>query len=215
MKSEIMDVYYLLLEKFGEQEWWPMKRTFRPKEFEVIVGAILTQNTNWKNVEKALDKLEEAKLTDAKKISKTHTKKLESTVRSSGFYKQKAERLKDVSKKSAEKYFYKNVTREELLSIKGIGKETADSILLYACDRPFFVIDAYTKRIFSRLGMIHDKLEYDKIRAFFENGLPKDIYIYKEFHALIVELAKSYCKKKPLCDECPLKDLCKFYLEDI
>jgi endonuclease-3 related protein len=207
---ELIEIYEILLEKFGEQEWWPMKKTFRPKEFEVCVGAILTQNTNWNNVEKSLKNLGREKLIDAKSISKVNTKKLETVIKSSGFYKQKAKKLKAFAKISVERDFYKNITREKLLKIHGIGKETADSILLYACNKPFFVIDAYTRRIFSRIGFFDEDMEYDEIRKFFEENLPKDVDIYKEFHALVVELAKKYCKKKPNCEECPFRDGCEY-----
>lgn len=212
MKPKLIEIYHILLDEFGEQEWWPMKKTFRPKEFEVATGAILTQNTSWNNVEKSLEKMEQENLTDAKKVGKTNIKKLESAVKSSGFYKQKAKKLKEMAKHSSNKDFYKNIIREKLIDIKGIGKETADTILLYACDRLYFVIDSYTRRVFTRLGLIYEKMKYDQIREFFEKNLPNDVYIYKEFHALIVELAKKYCKKnKPLCDECPLKDVCRYY----
>jgi len=210
---ELMEIYELLLERFGEQEWWPMKRGFGPKEFEVCVGAILTQNTNWNNVEKSLKKMKEEKLTDVKAINKINPKKLEVVIRSSGFYKQKAKRLKEFAKISARKNFYRNITREELLKINGIGTETADSILLYACDKPFFVVDAYTRRIFSRLGLIDEAMKYDEIRRFFEGNLPRDVDVYKEFHALIVELAKKHCKAKPSCEECLLREDCEYYGE--
>jgi endonuclease-3 related protein len=208
----LTDVYKILLKDFGRQPWWSTKRGFVPRNLEICVGAILTQNTSWKNVEKSLESLVKHSLTTAEKIANYDTRKLQAIIRSSGFYKQKAKRLKGLCIFITEhKNFYKNVTREELLAIKGIGNETADSILLYACDKLFFVIDAYTRRIFSRLGLIDEKLKYDEIREIFEKGLPKDVFVYKEFHALIVEHAKKYCKKKPLCNTCPLRVKCKAF----
>ncbi|MEM7819920.1 MAG: endonuclease [Candidatus Aenigmatarchaeota archaeon] len=213
--SKILKIYKKLYNKFGQQKWWPISGKFRPKEFEICVGAILTQNTNWKNVEKALNNLIKRKLIDAESISRTDIKKLQSMIRPSGFYKQKAKKLKAFAKFVYEYKgnFYKNITKEELLNINGIGHETADSILLYACNKPYFVVDAYTKRIFSRLGMIDEKHKYEDIKFFFEDNIKKDIKIYKEFHALIVELAKKYCKKIPECKKCPIKDECKYKKE--
>jgi len=199
-------VYEKLKKEFGHQNWWPVKTGSR---FEICIGAILTQNTNWKNVEKALNNLIAAKALNPRIIAEMPKAKLEKLIRPSGFYKQKAERLKTFSNFFLNKNnFYKNITREELLKVKGIGKETADSILLYACNKPFFVVDAYTKRSFSRIGLISEN-DYEKIRTIFEKNIPRDISFYKEFHALIVELSKKYCKKEPLCKPCPLNKICK------
>lgn len=208
---KLTEIYQKMLAHFGPREWWPVSNGFTPPEWEICVGAILTQNTNWRNVERALDNLKNEKMispTDIKNIDKAA---LERLVRPSGYYRQKAERLRIfadfVLGFGSFPGFSKNVTREQLLDVKGLGPETVDSILLYALNRPVFVIDAYTKRIFSRLGF-KDGKNYEGWKRLFVSGLPKDAGLYKEFHALLVELAKNYCKKKPLCSECPLQNEC-------
>jgi endonuclease-3 related protein len=210
---KIIKIYEKLLEHFGTQGWWPVRNNFKPNELEICIGAILTQNTSWKGVEKALSNLKKANCTDIEHILKIRKEKLEYLIKPSGFYHQKAERLKTFCRFLYNKHIgcFKDISREELLGIKGIGPETADSILLYACDKPFFVIDAYTKRIFSCLGFINKEWEYERCRRFFEKNLPKDLNIYKEFHALIVRLGKEYCKTKPLCRNCPINKMCNWY----
>ncbi len=209
---DVMGVYGHLLGRFRKQEWWSKRHFFHPREFEICVGAILTQNTNWRNVEKALENLSDRKLTSPASIAKADIKNLEGAIRPSGFYRQKAERLKSfadfIEKSGGFDEFAENVTREQLLGLKGLGPETADSILLYALGRPVFVIDAYTKRVFTRLGLEPFK-SYEEWRAFFEVNVPKDKYLYREYHALIVELAKRFCRPKPLCSDCPLMEICK------
>ena len=196
----MIKIYQKLLSNFGKQNWWP---SITGSKFEIAVGAILTQNTNWQNVEKAIDNLIKNKVLSKDKIKKTDTRKLSALIKSSGYYNQKARKLK------AFVSFSGDITRENLLKIWGIGPETADSILLYAYNKPYFVIDAYTKRIFSRLGLIETD-DYEEIREFFEKNLPRDLKIYKEFHALIVKLGKIHCRNKPLCKECPLLKYCKY-----
>lgn len=194
----LLSVYKKLLKQFGHQQWWPVRHDFVPPQLEICIGAILTQNTNWRNVEEALQNLSDAKATSTDAIAKMPLAKLEKLVRPSGFYKQKSKRLKEFGKfvSAFECNFYKDVTREQLLSIKGIGRETADSILLYACSRSFFVVDAYTRRLFSRLGIIKGGEDYDELRKMFEKKLPKDVELYKEFHALIVKHEKNSRKEK-------------------
>jgi endonuclease III related protein len=208
---KVADVYDAMLAGMGRQEWWHMERGFSPKEFEVCVGAILTQNTNWKNVEKALHLMKGKGMTTPEYILSAGTKELEEAIRPSGFYKQKAERLKLFSQFvegfGGFQEFSKSVTRDELLKLKGIGPETGDSMLLYALGRPVFVIDAYTRRIFTRLGFPSRK-GYEEWRKFFEENLPRDAQLYKEFHALIVEHAKRLCRKEPLCGECFMRGKC-------
>jgi endonuclease-3 related protein len=193
-----------------ENELHPKHHGISPKKdkerFEIIIGAILTQNTNWKNVEKAIFNLNKAKLVDINKIKKINKKKLASLIRPSGYYNQKAEKLKIVADFFSKN---KNPTREQLLEVKGIGPETADSILLYALNKPFFVVDAYTKRIFSRIGLCNGKCSYDELQKLFHKNLPKKTKLFNQYHALLVELGKNFCKKKPLCKECPLNKLCK------
>ena len=206
----IKRLYKQLYNAFGPQHWWPAETSF-----EVVVGAILTQNTSWKNVEKAIECLKERKLLDVDAMYKTKLKIIKECVKPAGFYNQKAERLKLFVEHVVKNYdgnlnemLEKDVEelRKELLSLKGIGKETADSILLYAANKPVFVIDAYTKRICKRMG-ISQSDDYEELRALFEKNLNPEQY--NEMHALLVELAKRYCKKKPLCDICVVSKLCK------
>lgn len=210
----VLEIYQKLFHAFGPQNWWPVENGFQPKEWEICVGAILTQNTNWGNVEKALKRMKEGGCVRVEDVVKISLKELEYLIKPSGFYKQKARRLKEfagVIKNSENlKRFLQNVKRKELLKIKGIGQETADSILLYAGNRKFFVVDAYTRRIFSRLGKIQENQGYEEIRKFFEKNLPNDLKIYKEFHALIVRLGKEFCRKNPQCERCPLKEICRY-----
>jgi endonuclease-3 related protein len=207
-------VYRRLLKRFGQQGWWPMQRGFYPREWEVCVGTVLTQNTNWGNVEKALTSLKKAGITTPQKTMKAKSQVLENHIRSSGYYTQKARRLKAlaefVEQFEDEQSFLRGVDRADLLLIHGIGPETADSILLYAAGKKYFVVDAYTRRIFSRLGMIGEKWDYERVRLFFERDLPKDLWVYREFHGLIVKLAKENCRAKPLCEACPLMDACRY-----
>jgi len=211
--KKILEIYHLLFSEFGPQGWWPAET-----DFEVIIGAILTQNTNWKNVEKAIINIKKEKLLTARKLSKISLSKLECLIKPSGFFRQKAKRIKEflffVEKKykgSIKKLLSLNKVslRNELLLQKGIGPETADSIVLYAAHKPSFVVDAYTKRIFSRLGLIKAD-DYLQVKNFFETNLPSETQLFKEYHALIVELAKRHCRKKPSCSGCPLKKSCKY-----
>ncbi len=191
---KVMEVYNTLLKHHGPQNWWPCRTG---KKFEVCIGAILTQNTSWGNVEKALDNLVKMNCVDAAKIAEMDARSIERLVKPSGFFRQKARRLKGFSRFVLDfgsmKKFLRNVTREQLLSVNGIGPETADSILLYACGRPYFVVDAYTKRMFSALGIVGGE-DYEQTRSFFESGIPRDAELYKEFHALIVRHAKECCR---------------------
>jgi endonuclease-3 related protein len=196
-----LTVYDTLLKSLGGQDWWPMHGGFNPKEWEVELGAVLTQNTSWKNVEIALGNLKREGIVSRGDVRKIPVKRLENLIRPSGYYRQKAKKLKNLAGFSGE------ITRENLLGIWGIGKETADSILLYAYDRPFFVVDAYTRRVFSRLGFVGKEWDYERIREFFEKNLPRKTSVYREYHALIVELGKRFCRKRPLCDGCPLKGI--------
>ncbi len=195
----LIGIYNKLLGQFGPKCWWPADTPF-----EVVVGAILTQQTKWENVERAIKNLKERGLMDAEMLSKADLEELEESVRCTGFYRQKAKRLKGISG-----FFFENPDilkktkdelRDTLLSLNGIGEETADSIVLYAADKPKFVIDAYTKRICVCLGI---KGDYRELQSIFEDSLPQDVPLYKEFHALIVEYGKQFCGKKR-CAECIL-----------
>ncbi|KYK30551.1 MAG: endonuclease [Thermoplasmatales archaeon SG8-52-3] len=222
-------LYKILFKYFRSLNWWPKdlgyhKKTGSDPRFEVIVGAILTQNTAWSNVELALENLKREKLLDIKLISQLDLKSLKKMIRPTGYFNQKATRLKNIAEHLENKYsgnldsfFDRNLNeiREELLSLNGVGPETADSILLYAGNHSIFVVDAYTKRLCKRLPM-ETKPEYYEIQDFFQKELSK-IYknneiskIYNELHALIVIFAKTYCKTKPNCEDCPLKKFCKY-----
>ncbi|MBU2589842.1 MAG: endonuclease III domain-containing protein [Nanoarchaeota archaeon] len=226
--AQIKEIYKLLQKAHGKQGWWPIinnktllceyhgKAPRNDEErFEIIIGCILTQNTSWTNVEKALYNLNKAKLLDIKKINKTKESEIASLIKPSGYFNQKANRLKIIAMHLLRRpeLLKEDNLREELLKIKGIGPETADSIILYSAEKPSFVIDAYTKRIFSRLGFIDENSKYDEIKAYFENNLEKDVKIFKEYHALIVEHAKRHCKTKPECKGCILRSNCNFASE--
>ncbi|MEE9223245.1 MAG: hypothetical protein V3U51_00630, partial [Thermoplasmata archaeon] len=182
------------------------------------IGAILTQQTSWKNVEIAIQNLKDRGLLNVVSLSEIPKDELEKEIHKTGFYRQKSRAVKNLVGFLMEEYHGEldrmlaeegEELRKKLLSVKGIGHETADSILLYACTRSFFVVDAYTKRALKRLELA-DTDDYEHIRNFFENLLPKDTALYNEFHALWVELGKRHCKTKPLCDHCPLNDLCPY-----
>ena len=218
-EGKIIPLIYKKLHKaYGKQKWWPTtlegelhpsyhgRKVGERERFEIVVGAILTQNTSWKNVEKAIANLNKKGILSISKIKKTNKKILANLIKPSGYFNQKAERLK-----IAAEFFSKNKkpTRDELLAVNGIGPETADSILLYAFDVPVFVVDAYTKRIFSRIGVCDGKCSYDELQAIFHKSLPKNAKLFNEYHALLVELAKQHCKKAPACKECPVYANCK------
>ena len=224
------DLYECLFDVFGPQHWWPIDKTYHQKHhsdprFEIIIGAILTQNTSWTNVEKALENLKKQHIFTSHTIAQTAEQHLKIMIQPSGFFNQKAHRLKWFSSYLEKQYrgdlqkFFSRGTREirdELLSLPGIGPETADSMLLYAGNHPVFVVDAYTRRICYRLPFSLPSDYYEVIQDFFESDLTSTISkeeripVYKEFHALLVQLAKQYCwKKKPACDTCPLTTLCE------
>ncbi len=214
IKSDIVNIYQKLLDHFGKRNWWPAETPF-----EIIVGAILTQQTTWKNVERAINNLKRENLMNIDALAKADISKLEKTIRSSGFFRQKASRLKNIASHLMSEYnsdlnvFFDrdtNEIREELLALKGIGQETADSILLYAGGKPIFVVDGYTIRICERLGLCAEK-NYDEVQKWFMKRLPKAAEVYGEMHALIVELGKHHCKAEPKCNGCPLMELCSFH----
>lgn len=221
-------LYKILLEKFGNQNWWPVDKEYHKKSgsdprFEIIVGAILTQNTAWSNVEKALTNLKSKNMVEIKKISSINKTSLQNMIKPSGFFNQKARRLKTLASylhtnyhDDLDAFFNRDLhdIRDELLSLNGIGPETADSILLYAGNQPVFVVDGYTKRICKRLPL-ETKISYNEIQKYFERELSKKYSeneitrIYSEIHALIVVLAKKICRNKPECNKCPLQRYCK------
>jgi endonuclease-3 related protein len=204
MGSLIPRIYELLLDAYGPQGWWPVGGSYFPKRhdpFEVTVGAILTQNTSWKNASMAVEELRNREMMSVSSILNTGMEKLAGTIRCSGYYNQKADRLKRVCRflhDAAEK----TPTREELLSIKGIGPETADSILLYAYHIPTCVVDTYTRRVFSRIGLINRHMSYEELQGLFMQHLPVDEKLFNEYHALIVNHAKAVCSSVPRCSDC-------------
>jgi len=215
MQNQLMDIYERLLGQFGHRNWWPAETPF-----EVMIGAILTQNTAWVNVEKAIQNLARAGALTPFAIAAFTVEELAELIQPSGYYRQKAERLQLFASYLMDRYGGDpqrllngplDNTREELLAQKGIGPETADSILLYAGHLPSFVVDTYTLRIFSRLGLLTGREKYAAMRAFFMNHLPLDSQLFNEYHALIVEHGKTFCKKRtPLCSGCPLRERCSF-----
>ncbi len=214
MKKSIRRIFDLLLAQYGPLHWWPAETPF-----EVCVGAILTQNTNWGNVEKAIANLKGEGLLSAEALRDLPADKLAGVIKPAGFFNVKSERLKafvawlfarhggDLERMFAGDW---RILREELLKVPGIGPETCDSILLYAGNQPTFVVDAYTRRLFSRLGLIAATAGYEEVRALFMGHFPADVELYNEYHALIVQHCKVYCRKKPLCGGCFLRSLCPF-----
>ena len=201
-------IYRILYKALGPQHWWP-----GDTPFEVAVGAILTQNTNWGNVEKAITHLKAAHVLSARKMHEMPVNTLAAFIRPAGYFNIKAKRLKSFMQFFCEQYGGSMkrmgkedaaVLREQLLSVHGIGPETADSILLYALEKPVFVIDAYTKRILSRHGIIGHDEPYSHFQELFHLSLKRDVRLYNEYHALFVATGKFFCKPNPLCAECPL-----------
>jgi endonuclease-3 related protein len=201
--------YRTLLERLGPQRWWPART-----RFEVIVGAILTQNTSWTNVERAVAALRRQRLLTPKALANVPLQQLESAIRPAGYYRQKARRLKAFVSFLQEHYggslrrMFQTPTatlRHQLLQVHGIGPETADSILLYAGHHPVFVVDAYTRRILSRHGLLDGRLQYEQIQRWFEAHLPRSAPLFNEYHALLVEVGKRWChRQQPDCSSCPL-----------
>lgn len=209
MGQRLMEMFNLLLNQLGPQNWWPAET-----ELEVMVGAVLTQNTNWKNVEKAIANLKRRGLLSLQGLSSLSIFELAEEIRPAGYYNIKAKRLKNLINFVVENYqadlsrFLNEKTeslKEGLLLVNGIGPETADSILLYAARRPVFVIDAYTHRILKRHGMTDEQVTYHELQAMFMDHLPDDPAFFNEFHALIVRAGKEYCRRNPLCNLCPLQ----------
>jgi len=211
MKSALGVLYKKLYSCFGPQYWWPAE-----SKFEVMVGAILTQNTNWANVEKAIANLKKNKLLGFARLNMLGQKSLAVQIRPAGYYNIKAKRLKEFLKflsahyqgnikKMSVKPMYE--LRQQLLAVNGIGPETADSILLYALDKPIFVVDAYTKRILLRHHIINSECDYASVQNLFMQNLKNEVKLFNEYHALLVRLGKEFClKNSPKCKKCPLRD---------
>lgn len=209
--DKLFEIYNLLLQRLGPQHWWPGET-----RFEIIIGAILTQNTNWSNVEKAIANLKSQNLLSPQRLSNIDTEKIAELIRPAGYFNIKAKRLKNFLNWLDENYQGRLESldsvdtaqlSQQLLSITGIGAETADSILLYALSRPVFVVDAYTARIAVRHNLIEPPFDYSQLQQLFQNNLPENVQLFNEYHALLVKVGKEYCRKKPKCAGCPLEKL--------
>jgi endonuclease-3 related protein len=212
--GKLKKIYDLLDKHFGDLAWWPADT-----DFEVMVGAMLTQNTAWSNVEKAIEGLKSSGLLTPAKMSGVDLRRLASVIRPAGYFRVKARRLKEMCRfliaecggriKTLRKRDAASL-RKMLLSLNGIGPETADSILIFALEKPVFVVDAYTRRIFSRHGLAEEDASYEELQALVRKNFPVEVKKLNQFHALIVEASKRYCRKRnPLCEECPLGILLK------
>ena len=209
--DKLLEIYDVLNGYFGNMNWWPGE-----SPFEVAVGAILTQNTNWNNVERAIASLKSEHLLDSNRLFEAEETCIAALIRPAGYYNIKARRLKaflgflheeyegDMGQMFQDELWH---VRERLLSVKGIGEETADSILLYGGNKAIFVVDAYTRRILERHGIIKEGCRYGEIQKLFMESLTQDSRLYNQYHALLVQTAKSFCKKRPHCDECPLNNM--------
>jgi endonuclease-3 related protein len=207
-----LDAYQLLYSHFGPQGWWPGETPL-----EIMVGAVLTQNTNWTNVTKAIDNLRQGGMLGYPQLLEMSLDLLAEYIQPSGYFNLKAKRLHNLLKMIENLYdgnldHFSNddvvSARENLLNVKGVGPETADSILLYACVQPVFVIDTYTHRVFSRHNLVEEETDYHTMQTVFMDHLPEDVQLFNEFHALIVRVAKQFCKKtNQLCEQCPLQGL--------
>lgn len=212
MNDSLLDAYARLFAHYGPQHWWPAE-----SPLEVLVGAVLVQNTAWRNVERAIENLREAGLLDARRLYLLPVAELAELIRPAGYYRVKAQRLRNLLQLVVERYDGSldamfadppDVVRETLLGVRGIGPETADAILLYAGNVPKFVVDAYAHRILARHGWIEFEADYHAIQDFFEDRLPHEAPLYNEYHALLVRVGKDHCKSKEAkCDGCPLHDL--------
>jgi len=208
IQSILLKAYALMRTHFGPRSWWPAD-----SPFEVMIGAILTQNTAWTNVEKAIQNIKNENALSIRHLQEISEKKLAMWIRPSGYYNIKARRLKAFINFLCNAFDGKidkmaehdgEGLRAQLLGVYGIGEETADSILLYALEKPFFVVDAYTRRIFGRHHLIPEDASYKETQAFFMHHLSRNVAFYNEYHALIVETGKTFCGKKPKCSDCPL-----------
>ena len=212
LHDTLREIYQALNDHFGELHWWPGETPF-----EVAIGAILTQNTNWRNVEIAIDKLKQADLLDPLRLYVEEDSVVAELIRSSGYYNVKTKRLKAFLKFLQEEYagdmeemFTEELwtLRGKLLGVNGIGEETVDSIMLYGGGKPIFIVDAYTRRVLERHDIIHRDQSYREIQDLFMENLPNDASLYNQYHALLVNTGKHFCRKKtPTCRGCPLENV--------
>ncbi len=212
-RGMLREIYQRLEAHFGPTHWWP-----GDTPFEIAVGAILTQNTAWGNVECAIENLKQADMLSPGAILECLEEELHGYLRPSGFFRVKSVRLRAFCQYLVERYGGSMARmaeepleslRSELLHVPGIGPETADDILLYTCEKPVFVVDAYTRRILSRHGLCEQAIGYEELRALFEHALETDLHVYKEYHGLIVYTGKEFCRRAPKCACCPLEPLLK------
>lgn len=214
-KANYLVLYKKLRSRFGHLGWWPGET-----RDEIMIGAILTQQTQWRNVELAIGNLKKARLIRLSRLKDAGRGEVERLVRPSGFYRQKAARLIGFARhiysnyNSIDEFFSRGPAelRKELLSINGIGEETADSIALYAAGKPLFVIDAYTKRIMSRVYGTPQDIKYGNLQSLIVRSIKPDIELYKDFHAQLVELGKRHCRTTPICEGCPANGICAYYI---
>ncbi|MDI6815150.1 MAG: endonuclease [Dehalococcoidales bacterium] len=212
----LLNIYHQLMARYGPQYWWPAQ-----EPFEIIVGAILTQSAAWSNVEKAIASLKAAKALSPAALRRLSLPEVARLIHPCGYYNAKALKLKSLAHWLGEYYddnlgkLFANDTdhlRQQLLSVQGIGQETADSIILYAANKPIFVIDTYTRRIINRIGLAPVGNSYTAYQTLFMDNLPTDARLFNEYHALLVCLAKNVCRNRPLCQQCCLNNICRFYM---
>jgi len=215
LRQALLNIYQQLMARYGPQHWWPA-----PEPFEIIVGAILTQSAAWGNVEKAIANLKAAKALSPSALRRLPLAELARLIHPCGYYNAKALKLKSLAHWLGEHYndnlgelFADDIDHlhQQLLSVHGIGQETADSIILYAANKPIFVIDAYTRRIINRIGLAPVGNSYSAYQTLFMDNLPTDAKLFNEYHALLVRLAKDVCRSRPFCQQCCLNNLCQFY----
>jgi endonuclease-3 related protein len=215
ISQSLLNIYHQLMARYGPQYWWPA-----PAPFEIIVGAILTQSAAWLNVEKAIANLKTAGALSPEALRRLSLAEVAGLIHPCGYYNAKALKLKSFAHWLGEYYnddldklFARDTDhlRRQLLSVHGIGEETADSIILYAASQPVFVIDAYTRRIISRIGLAPNSNSYAAYQTLFMNNLPADARLFNEYHALLVCLAKDVCRNRPLCPRCCLNSICRYY----
>lgn len=216
LHKKLLDLYHQLQTEHGTLKWWPADTPF-----EVALGAILTQATAWRNVEKALDNLKAANAFTPKQIHAVSQDELEELLHPSGYFRMKAKKVRafveHIVQRPMQEMFKQDVPelREELLSIYGVGPETADSIILYAAEKPSFVVDTYTYRLLSRLGWVEGNFHYERLRSLFMDNLPHEVELFNEYHALIVRHGARVCQKTPECQACGLQSVCKYFADSI
>ncbi|WP_292520757.1 endonuclease III domain-containing protein [Methanoculleus sp.] len=211
LTADLLDIYGALSAAFGHQHWWPAETAF-----ETMIGAILAQNVSWTNAAQAVRNLEGAGMLDPHLLAAADAADIARLIIPSRYYNQKAERIREFSRVYVTEFgadpavmaaVETGALRERLLALRGLGKETVDSILLYACKKPVFVVDAYTRRIFSRYGLLPEEASYDRTQLLFSENLAPDVELFNDYHAQIVRLGNNVCKKSPLCDRCPIREV--------